>query len=457
MILRDVVERLESKAPFSVMMRATLENVLSAERMDAIFVAHARQQRQGKLLFSALADIMGGVACRIHASPHAAFQARVEEIGVTAKVIYDKLQGVEPEVSRAMVRETACSMAAIIQKMKVGTAAVLPRYHTKILDGNHLRRTERRIAELRAINGAPLPGQALVVLDPQLRLAIDVFPCEDGHAQERSLLPQVLKTVQPLDLWIADRNFCTIGFLLGIAAQGGRFVIRQHGQMPYELSGKRQRVGNTETGVVYEQSLCIRDATGKATTIRRITVELYEPTRDGDREMHILTNLPKRVAAVRVAELYRGRWTIETAFQELAQNLHGEVRTLGYPKAALFAFCAALLAYNVWSVMRAALGAAHGVEKIEEEFSVYYLADEVAHTYRGMDAVIPDAYWTKHYAHLSPTQMARELIRIARTIYLPRYRKHKRGPKKPPVKMKKTKRNHVSTARILAESEAVTS
>ena len=40
MVLRDVVERLESKAPFSVMMRALLENVLSDERMDAIFVAN---------------------------------------------------------------------------------------------------------------------------------------------------------------------------------------------------------------------------------------------------------------------------------------------------------------------------------------------------------------------------------------------------------------------------------
>lgn len=455
MILRDVVERLESKAPFSVMMRATLENVLSVERMDAIFVAHARRQRQGKLLFSALADIMGGVACKIHPSPHAAYQTRADEIGVTAKVLYDKLQGVEPEVSRAMVRETACSMTAIIEKMKVGPSAVLPRYRTKILDGNHLRRTQRRIAELRAINGAPLPGQALVVLDPQLRLAIDVFPCEDGHAQERSLLPQVLKTVEPRDLWIADRNFCTIAFLLGIIARGGCFVIRQHGQLPYTLSGKRKRIGNTETGVVYEQALCIYDAAGKATTLRRITVELYEPTRDGETEIHILTNLPKRVTAIRVAELYRGRWTIETAFQELAQNLHGEVVTLGYPKAALFAFCAALVAYNVWSVMRAALGAAHGVEKIEEEFSVYYLADEVAHTYRGLDAVIPDDYWTKRYAHLSPTQMARELIRIARTIHLPRYRKHKRGPKKPVVKMNKTNRTHVSTARILAEPQAV--
>ncbi len=454
MVLRDVVERLESKAPFSVMMRALLENVLSKERMDAIFVAHARRQRQGELLFSTLADIMGSVACKIHASPHAAYQARAEQVGVTVKVMYDKLQGVEPEVSRAMVRETAGSMAAIIQKMNVTNTTVLPRYRRKILDGNHLRRTQRRITELRGINVAPLPGQALVVLDPQLRLAIDVFPCEDGHAQERSLLSQVLPTVEPLDLWIADRNFCTIGFLLGIADRRAYFVIRQHGNLPYTLSGKRKRIGETETGVVYEQSLSICDASGKSLKLRRITVVLHKATRDGDREIHILTNLPQRVTAVCVAEIYRGRWTIETAFQELAQNLHGEVVTLGYPKAALFAFCMALLSYNIWSVMRAALGAAHGVEKIQEEFSVYYLADEVDHTYRATD-LIPGSYWSKRYAHLSPTQMARELIRIARTVHLPRYRKHKRGPKKPKVKMKPSRRNHVSTARILAESRAV--
>lgn len=47
-----------------------------------------------------------------------------------------------------------------------------------------------------------------MVLEPQLRLATDVFPCEDAHAQERSLIEEVLETVQAQDLWIADRNFC---------------------------------------------------------------------------------------------------------------------------------------------------------------------------------------------------------------------------------------------------------
>ena len=55
-----------------------------------------------------------------------------------------------------------------------------------------------------------------VVLDPELRMAIDVFPYEDGHAQEPSLCESVFQTVKADQLWIADRNMCTQGFLFGI-------------------------------------------------------------------------------------------------------------------------------------------------------------------------------------------------------------------------------------------------
>src|SRR3989442_1507840 len=78
------------------------------------------------------------------------------------------------------------------------------------------------------IGAGALPGHALVVLDPQAMLVTDVFPCEDGHAQERSLWDQVRATIQPGEAWIADRNFCTTGFLFGIARRGGSFVIRPH-------------------------------------------------------------------------------------------------------------------------------------------------------------------------------------------------------------------------------------
>ena len=38
-------------------------------------------------------------------------------------------------------------------------------------------------------------------------------------------------------------------------------------------------------------------------------------------------------------------------FQELTETLTCEIKTLGYPKAAVFAFCLALVAYNGISVL----------------------------------------------------------------------------------------------------------
>ena len=61
-----------------------------------------------------------------------------------------------------------------------------------------------------------------------------------------------------------------------------------------------------------------------------------------------------------------------------------EIKTLSYPQAALFAFCVALVSYNILSVVLAALRSVHGMEKIEQEVSSYYLADEIRGTYRGM-------------------------------------------------------------------------
>jgi len=93
-------------------------------------------------------------------------------------------------------------------------------------------------------------------------LATEVVLCEDGHAQERSLLGQVLPCVEPDDLWIADRNFCTGDFLGGIAARGGCFVVRQHGQLKGILVGARQYKGAIDTGKVYEQKIGLVTAQG---------------------------------------------------------------------------------------------------------------------------------------------------------------------------------------------------
>ena len=170
-------------------------------------------------------------------------------------------------------------------------------------------------------------------------LAIDLFPCEDGHAQERSLFSHVLSTVEANDLWLADRNFCVLYFLWTIAKKQAAFVIREHACLPQKELSPLIYVGKIETGEVWEQKvvLCLE---GQQLNIRRILVKLYQPTRDGDSEIAILTNLPETVAdSLLIARLYLERWTVETFFQVVTTNFNGEIKTCLLSPSGFVLFC----------------------------------------------------------------------------------------------------------------------
>ena len=451
MILGDVFERFAQDSPLTVMARGLMENALSPSLVDQLFEDVAEKQYTKKLLFSSIVDLMSAVVCRIHPAICSAYQAHAETIDASLKAVYDKIDRTEPALSAALVRSTGARLAEVIDAMEGARPPLLAGYHVKILDGNHLAGTEHRIKELRTMRAGALPGQALVVLDPRLMLATDVVLCEDGHAQERSLLDRVLETVRAQDLWIDDRNFCTTTFLFGIAGRKAFFVTRQHAStLHWEFAGERRACGRIDTGQVFEQTIRATNDAGEILILRRITVALDKPTRDGDNEIHILTNVPREDARARViADLYRQRWTIETAFQELESVLNGEVNTLGYPKAALFAFCLALVAYNVLSTLKAALRAVHGEEVVSQDVSGYYVADEIKRVHDGMMIAIPEDEWVVFHA-LTPMEWAGVLVRLAKAVRLPKYQKHIRGPKKPkPEKQSGAKIKHVATAKIL--------
>lgn len=446
MVLSEIFERFVAESPVSVMVRATLENVLSAERVDDLFERSAVRQYPSELAFSTVADVMGLVVCRIHPTVHAVYQARSESFQTSLAALYEKLKKVEPNVLRTLVRETAGAMAALVREVGGSPPDLLPGYRVLIADGNHLPASERRLKELRTQNVAPLPGHAVVMLDPALMMAVDVFPCPDGHASERTLLPGLLGCLDVNDLLVADRNFCTTQFLLDIDQRGSFFVIRQHGSsFKCELIGKRRKAGRIETGTVYEQALRVLGQ-DRTLLIRRITIELDKPTRNGHHEIHVLSNLPATIDACRLATLYRGRWTIEQAFQQIEAHLHSEIDTLAYPPAALFGFCMALVSYNALSVVKAALRGVHGTTA--ETISSYYLADEIAGVSRGMSILLPAKFWKERFTDQTSSQMAQFLLRCARNVRLSAFRKHPRSPKKPTSKSKQG-RVHVATQRIL--------
>jgi hypothetical protein len=452
MLLDSIFRPFVEQRPICVMARAVLERVLSPDHIDALFERTAERQYTRDLLFSSVADLMAQVVVRLQPSVHAAYQALEGRLGVSDQAVYNKLQSVEPRISAELVRDSAEQVRGVIRELGATFPNWLARYRVKVLDGNHLSATEHRIEELRTIWDAPLPGKVLVVLEQAPMLATKAFLTEDGHAQERSLLNEVLDSVDPGDLWVADRNFCTIRFIFGIFLRRGAFLIRQHGTVKGELIGSRKACGHCSTGRVYEQTVRLTDSDGTTHIVRRITVVLKTPTRDGDTELHLLTNIPAESAtAAQVAELYRGRWTIETVFLELQQTLEAEINTLGYPKAALFAFCLALMVFNAVSLVKAALRTVHGRKKVDQEVSGYYLSLEIQHTYDGMMIAVPNEHWTI-FRDMTDAQFARILKDLAGHANLSKYRKHPRGPKKPPPKKSKYKNGgHVSTARLIAE------
>ena len=255
---------------------------------------------------------------------------------------------------------------------------------------DHLAATKRRLEVLRGCSEGPLPGHALVGMDPQLGLVTDLVPCEDAHAQERSLTDERLALVASKDLWAADRNFWTRSLRYGPVA------------------------------------------------------------RDGDTELVGLTNVPDvDLPAVRGAQTYRERWTIETLFQTVEPTLQSELSTLGYPKAALFGFAVALCAYNIYAVVQAALAARWGQVTVREDALAYYVADEIRAVQGGMDIALDDEAWAPFHT-LLPDELARQLVEMAGRVQLARFCKTKRGPKKPvPPRTRYPTTPHVSTARLL--------
>ncbi len=451
MALGEVIQHFVDKSPITVMVRGLIERVFDPQQLDEWFEGTVEKQYTRELLFSSVFDLMSQVVCGTRPSVHAAYQATEAEVGVSITSVYNKLNVMEPRTSAELVRYAVAQATPLIEQLGGTLEAPLPGLRVKLLDGNCIEASEHRLDVLRALAAGALPGKSLVSYDPQLGIPIDVFPCEDGHAQERSLLQAVLPTVAAADVWVADRNFCTRGFLSGIEARDAYFVIRQHGNLPWEPHSPLRAAGKMATGTIAEQQVRVIDEQGAELRLRRICVRLKTKTRDGDREIYILSNLPRSLAtAKQIAELYRNRWTIETAFQELTEHLNSEINTLGYPRAALFGFCVALVSYIILATVKAAMRGVHGADTIERTVSGYYIAEELSSTYMGMLIAIPEEDW-RSFRTLTESQFVQVLRELAQKINLRRFRKHPRGPKKPrPKRISDPKQPHVSTARLIA-------
>ena len=443
--------------PLGVMVRGTLEWLLDEPTLQQLFDEQAPEQYTRELTIGALVGLLIQVSAGMRRSVYAAYKAdqvaTPPTIGTTYQAVYGKLGRLNPAVSEAVVRHSAQRCGQLLDLMPRARAEPVAGYRMRVVDGNVLTGTDHRLTPLRQWLNACLPGKSLVVYEPGLGLVTDVVLCEDAYTQERALLTQLLPRIQAKDLFVADRNFCTTRFVFGVRRQQAFVLVRQHRRtLPCQPLGALRHCGRTATGVVYEQPVQVADPESNTVLrLRRIEVRLFQKTRDGERTIAVLTNLPAKVKAMPLADTYLLRWTIETHFQFLTESLHCELPGLGQPRAALFGFAMALMAANALAVVRGALRSAHGVAAAGE-VSGYYLADEIAHDYRSLMKYLPPDQWSG-WQQLSAAALAPLLRVLAQQVKLQALTRSQRGPKLPPKRkpVYNKKHKHYATARLLQD------
>lgn len=448
---KALLDRFIDKHPLAVLTRGVIGQLIG-EQLDEVFQQNRSRQYDETIKFSTIATAMGEIALGTVPNRNQAYRKYHKELQTSATAFYGKLNRVEPAVSEGVVGYSAERAGELLDELDFQPWEVLPGYRAFSLDGNHLGKTEKRLKGSRRLCAAPLPGTGVARFDHQTGLFDRAYLLEDAHAQESTVLDRAVEDLEKHDLVIADRHFCIVPFLMKVAARGACFLIRHHGRLKGKLLGKRERIGRTDTGVVYEQSLEIRDNTTQETqVVRRITVELDQPTRDGDTEIHLLSNVPTEDAdACRLAEIYRQRWEIENAFYLLTTTLVCEMASNCHPRCALFLFCMAMLAFNCRQLVLASLYAEHEQEEVEA-MSQYNVSIDTISPMEGLATAIDEKEWLS-LTPRSPRGFATFLRAVSRRVDVRSYRKAVRGPKKPPPQRKRCKKGtHVSSHRLLEQ------
>ena len=437
-------------APCAVIVRLMLEYLIDETIMGILFAENADEQYEREITLGNLVNILLDVVCGKHRSTNAAYWARKNQITASLQAFYGKLKRTELAVSEAVVEYTGKQAARLIRAMNGLQKEPVPGFRTCVLDGNMLTGTEHRLKPLRRTRAAALPGKSLVWYECATGVVTKTLLEEDAHCQERAMLPD-LEIPRGTHV-LADRNFCVTSFMLRIQEEGSYFTIRRHrSSFPLNPVGRERYRGLCPTGKVSEQKIQVADEDGQILFWRKITLTLDVPTREGETEIVLISNLPATVKATTIAIAYRQRWKIEQHFQRLTDWLHCEIPTLSHPRAALFVFSMSLVAANAFAILIAALRASHG-EEAADNLSYMYLVDEVGGTYRGMMVALPPHRWT-FIRRCTVKQIARLLLEISRHADLSVLTKSRRGPKKPRPKIPKCKKTkHVSTYRLLKEA-----
>ncbi len=181
------------------MARMALEHALPAGWVDEVFEAHRQQQYSRELLFSAVVDLMTRVSLGLRPSLHAAAR-QMPGRPVSLASLYDKVNHTKPGILRALVRGGAGRLGPVVGAMGQG-AGSLPGWRLRVLDGNPLPASERRLAPLPGFRGAALPRQSLVATTRTLAWSWTWWP---ARTRTRASGPQWDRDIDPFSWGVGE-------------------------------------------------------------------------------------------------------------------------------------------------------------------------------------------------------------------------------------------------------------
>ena len=298
----EMFKKFSSRRPMATLGMISVRAVFSDQTIDKIFEVSSSRQYTKELAFSSCARLLGEVALLGTSSVSTAYKKVDETISVSLSAVYQKLRNVEPQVCEALVCGTANRATKLINHLNATREEPIAGFKLRVIDGNYLARSERRIKELRDSNVASIPGMSMAVYDYGTDLISELRVDEDGHTNERKLTPALADIAQEDDLFLADRLYCTYTVIDTLTARNSKYLIRLHGSMPTHPDGPEVKgCGRCKTGKVSYQKVTLKD--GRVATVIIITRD--KPTKDGKSQVILLTNLEvTKALALQLADPY---------------------------------------------------------------------------------------------------------------------------------------------------------
>jgi IS4 transposase len=150
-MLKEVLARFEQEGPVSVMARVALERAIEPAGIDQALEEHRRRQYPRELLFLTVVEPVTLVSLGLRPSLHAA-PKKAAQLPVSLAALYEKINRTEPTIMRALVSGSAKRLAPVINAM--APEASLPGWQLRVLDGNHLPGTDKRLGRVLCMRGA---------------------------------------------------------------------------------------------------------------------------------------------------------------------------------------------------------------------------------------------------------------------------------------------------------------